>query len=370
MSANSLFQILEGLNIDGAVSIIHGSGAPSISATVGSVYLDNLNGVIYLYDATGSAGNPGWIQYASQSYVTQQIAQAVNVQLTWRPPVEVADTTDTTLPTGSASTPIVVDGISISNNQRVLFASLTTNPNVYIYDETTGTFTQDTAVVPGDTVYVINTGQQYTYSETSTSWVLSNLTTLDELNYIREFVGKSAAGSISPVYTSTNFVTGSPDLENAIALLDSEMGPNVKTSSYYIAPSGTINSNIQVLDTQLSSNTTSITNIVTGGGGSTVSASTAAAGTLTIDTAPSGTLAAKWLVYVSDTAGNLAAVEVLALNLGGGNVTFTTYGQLNSATVISGLVVNVSINGSSECVLTVTANDGFSVVAKRETLIS
>ena len=33
---NSLFQIIEGLNIDGAINIIHGSGAPIQTATVGS----------------------------------------------------------------------------------------------------------------------------------------------------------------------------------------------------------------------------------------------------------------------------------------------------------------------------------------------
>jgi hypothetical protein len=393
MSSNSLFQILEGLNIDGAVSVIHGSGAPSVNATVGSVYLDNLNGVIYLYDATGSAGNPGWIQYASQSYVTHQIAQAVNVQLTWRPPVELVDTTITTLPTGSASSPVVIDGVSISNNQRVLFAALTTNPNVYIYDETTGAFTQDTSVAPGDTVYVINTGQQYTYSEISTSWVLSNLTTLDELNYIREFIGKTASGSITPVYTSTNFVTGSPNLEDAIALLDSELGANVKTSSHYIAPSGTVNGNIQSLDAQVYNNTSTIeslsstvTNLVTGGGGSgtgsaTISGNTISettSGTIVLDTV-TGKMA-KWVVYVNDsTSSTLNTAEILAIQNeyyvdGSGNhgdqIFITTYGVLETNGVIPGLQYNVSVpyfvsGVYSGLQLSVTANDPISATVFR-----
>lgn len=79
----------------------------------------------------------------------------------------------------------------------------------------------------------------------------SDVTALtDEDGFIRSFIGKTAAGSESPTYTSTNHVSG--NLEVAVGLLDAEIGadptPLTRTKSPIVA-GATVNANIDKLDT-------------------------------------------------------------------------------------------------------------------------
>ena len=68
----------------------------------------------------------------------------------WMPPVFVADATSTVLPTGTFNAgtseyDLTIDGQALYNTARVLFASLSSQSSVYVYDSYTGTFTADTA---------------------------------------------------------------------------------------------------------------------------------------------------------------------------------------------------------------------------------
>jgi hypothetical protein len=358
----SFFQVASGISLDGLLNISYGAGAPPTSADLaGSVYIDSNTSIAYI--STGSS----WLPLASEAYVSNAVSSATAQSAAgtyWKSPVVVADTSTTVLPTFTANTSGSVDGVTVTNGDTVLFLSI---GDIYAYDESTGTFTEESpSGVPGDATYVLegtNAGKTYVYSEASSGWVLFNQIDVTELGYIQKFVGKPGNGSYVPNYTSTNVVTTGSSLVSGISSLDASIGSETTDTLTYTTSGGAIRSNVASLDVALAGVAAKLA-------GSTSSVSTSTSGTLTIDTAPSGTVAVKWLVYVSDVAGNLASVEVLALNLGGGNVTYTTYGQLNSATAISGLDVAVTTNGSNECVLTVTANDGFSVVAKRETVIS
>lgn len=70
---------------------------------------------------------------------------------------------DTTLPTGTPGQPIIVNSIVILNEMTVFFSTLDTEPGLYIYDVTSGTFSENTdvkanssTILPGDvqtTVY-------------------------------------------------------------------------------------------------------------------------------------------------------------------------------------------------------------------------
>ncbi len=361
----SLFQVLMGLNIDGVINFVHGSGAPTSASTVGSIYLDNTNGIVYVYNATGDSGNPGWIPVASESYVQSQITQALSTQLTWRPPVEVVDTTLTTVPVGTANQTITVDSTIISNNQRVLFAALTTDPNVYIYDETTGLFTQDVAVQAGDTVYVITSGTQYTYSEQSVSWVLSNLTTVDELQYIRNFIGKLASGATTPNYLSTDVVTQGANIVDAVSSLDAAFGPETTDTLTYTIATGSVRANIASLDVALHNISTSSNSLT---GYSTFTATTTGTSTVeTISNVTSGIV--KWMVMIVDSTVNATtSMEVMALVTDGTSLTYTTYGQLNTNNVIPGLEVTVAYSGTN-VLLQVTSDDIVTVVYNTTSMI-
>ncbi len=338
----SLFQILQGLNIDGDITVTHGNGAPVVSAPVGSVYLDDTNGIIYVYNATS-----GWLSVASESYVAAQIA-TLNSQLTWLAPVETVDTTLTAVPTGTAGDPITVDTVSITNGETVLFTALTTDPGVYTYDETTGIFTEVATPTAGDTTYVIATGQQFTYSESS-GWVLSNLTTVDELSYIRAFIGKAASGSTTPDYTSTDVVVQGSNLVTSISALDASIGPESGDALVYTTADGALRANIAALDVALqttASNASSGFETYTG----------TASGVNNVSSLAITEGVIKYVVLVADTNSSLyTSVEVLAL-VSNASVVYTVYGQLNNE-AITGFQIGVVYDTTNDtAILQVTAD--------------
>lgn len=213
-----LFRVDGGIS-DGNVSYLSGAGAPGAdssfedAASVGSYYSDTSSGDTYKKTAAGS-GTDKWTN----------VSVAIN-NISWREPVEVNDVGTTSLPTGTPGNPVTVDGESIGDGERVLFPDLT-NPsdrNVWIYDQASGTFSEDpNAESTGDTLYVIRGtqgGQTWTYNAADT-WVFANSTTLDELGYIRTFIGKGASGSVTPTYTEDNYIVDGDSLAVAIDKLD------------------------------------------------------------------------------------------------------------------------------------------------------
>lgn len=253
------FRIERGLEIDDAVQYLQGSGVPgaagdTAAAQVGSVYTDALTGDLYTKIAAGT-GTDKWQKMASEAYVNN----AVGATVSWREPVKVRDNVATALPTGTATQPIVVDGVSITNGQRVLFAALTggNGKNIYVYNQAAGTFTEDTNQESnGDAVYVEGgTAAGKTFIYNGADWVQSDQSSLDELGFIRAFIGKAAAGSEATNYSSNNFVVDATSLEDAIGALDAELGANLALGNF-VDPAFKINANIAALDAEIGPNVT------------------------------------------------------------------------------------------------------------------
>lgn len=352
--ALGLFELTKGLSLDDNVHILEGAGVPGLTADtnaapVGSMYLDHDSGDMFTKHTAGS-GSDKWQKMASEDFVNA----ALGTTISWREPVEVVDDASTTLPTGTAGNPITIDGISIIDGERVLFSAIVggDGPNVYIYDQTTGTFSEDTNLeTSGDTVYVSqgsDAGKRFTYN--GTAWVQTDGTTVDELQYIRDFIGKNAAGAENPNYSSINVVTQGGSLEQAIGELDAEIGGAV-TSNSIITNTNSVNQNIQEIANFVEDN----------------SKETTALNVTTITTVDA-TLAdmSKWIVRVEEVAtpGNVKALEVFATH-DGTNVDSTQYGVLKLGSPINGLTVDVTLTGGNTLNLTVASTAAVNVKAKR-----
>lgn len=209
--ALNFHDVRRGLNLDENVQVIGTNGPPvggdADVVTLGSIAIDFLNGHLYQKNLAGS-GADKW--------------QFIGADKSYREPAKVRQNVSTVLPTATPATNDTQDGISILDGDRVLFSNLTINPNVYIYDFTSGTYTEDTnEATAGDTLMIeqgTDAGRSYTFN--GTIWVLTDQAQEDELGFIRVFVGKSAAGSETPTYTSNNVVTDGDNLEVAIGKLD------------------------------------------------------------------------------------------------------------------------------------------------------
>lgn len=223
--ALDFFEIERGLLLNGATHLV-GAGAPSGSGDsavvgIGSTYQDSTSGEFYIKKIAG-AGAGNWTRLA--------LSSEISMGTSWREPARVIDTVATSVPVGVATNPITVDGVSIVDGERVLFAAVTGGggPNVYIYNQALGTFSEDTNTeTVGDSVYIAEgtrAGQSFFYN--GTAWVQTNQTSLDEEGYIRAFAGKSAAGNVLPSYSTQNYVTNGDSLQTAVGKLDTRAKTN------------------------------------------------------------------------------------------------------------------------------------------------
>jgi len=354
---SDFFRILTGLELNGNIQLLEGAGVPTLLAPRGSLYLDNTAGDVYAQTGVGS--NNIWEKLATKSYVDSQLG----TQISWREPVVVRDDVSTTVPVGVAGNPITVDGVSITNTKRVLFSAISGGggPNVYIYNQTTGLFAEDANnETAGDTLYVssgTSGGQRYTYN--GSIWVLTDLTTLDELQYIRDFIGKNAAGPLpgqAPSYSSiTQISPQGVSLETAIGQLDAAIGTDPTTvpvsGTPIITNTNTINQNIQSLANFIQNN-----NAVT----TALSVTTV----ITLDTIT--TPLTKWVVRCEQvgTLTNVEAVEIYATH-NGVSVDYTVYAKLKLGTTITGLTYNVTLTGGTDLNLTIASTAAVNVKAKR-----
>ena len=250
--SEDFFRISRGLELDESIQLLQGIGSPgagdSGNAQVGSVYLDNLNGDLWT-KITSGVGIQHWSKQASQSWVTANVSGAIS----WREPVKVIASSVTTLPSGAGSD--TVDGVTIGDGDRVLFPDLSAGtPNVYIYDAVNEVYVEDiNTLSQGDTIYAdqgTSGGTRWTWN--GTAWVRFDSASLDELQYIRDYVGKTATGSILPTYTSTTIVSQNSNLTAAISALDAEIGNNV--SGWWISAADNVVTNLQSLDDEIGQN--------------------------------------------------------------------------------------------------------------------
>jgi hypothetical protein len=251
------FRVDRGLQLDDTTTYLTGNGSPgtssdTIAVVVGSVYTDQADGSIWTKILSG-AGTDKWQKLASETYVNNALGATVS----WREPAIVRNSVITTVPSGTAGSPVVVDGVSITDGGRVLFTAIAggAGPNVYIYNQTTGAFVADSnTATSGDALYVqqgSDAGKTFIYN--GTSWVQSDQSSLDEEGYIRAFIGKATTGNVMPTFTTNNFVVDGQSLRLAISALDAEFGANVALGNW-ISPSFTVNQNLQILDTKLGPN--------------------------------------------------------------------------------------------------------------------
>lgn len=265
--AQSLFESKLGFS-DESTSILSGVGAPGGDASfqdnapVGSIYKRTSNGDLYIKDTAGT-GADKWEPIATQTFATN-----IGAASSWREIVLVRDNnlyTNIAAAEAAANVGDTVDGITITSGDRILFDNLTAgNENVYIVSGSTGawTFTNDSnAETAGDRVSVISgtdAGRVYAYD--GTAWFFSNQSATQEEGFLRTFMGKSAAGSETPTYSSTNVVTTGNSLESEIGALDLEIGAAVLTPQTRTAgpiADQAINLNVEALDDAIGANVTS-----------------------------------------------------------------------------------------------------------------
>ena len=264
-----LFRIYRGLELDDASQFLTGTVPPGSTADTnaaprGSYYTNQNDGSLWMKISSG-VGVERWSQMATREYVQSLAVIGTN----WKPAVVVASDA-TTLPLGTAGTPIVIDGVTVQNGDHVLFNNLTSTPDIYVYNQTTATFSlvDPSGVNAGDTTYVAggtDAGKTLTFN--GTAWIITDAATTQEEQYIRTFIGKSGIGSITPTYSSTNVVTNGTSLEAAIAQLDTETGYEntfigktagnhlpAYLSNNFVANNDPLQTAISKLDTELGAN--------------------------------------------------------------------------------------------------------------------
>jgi hypothetical protein len=231
------FRIYRGLELDDSVQFLTGAVAPgtsadTIAAPVGSYYTDSTNGDLWTKVLTG-AGVDKWRLQATQEFVQSFVTTGIS----WREPARVNDTAATTLPTGTPSNPIVVDGVSITDGQRVLFSAIVggTGPNVYAYDQATGTFIEDlNPESAGDTLFIeagTEAGTTWQYDGAAWQLIISGGGGGADEADIRAFIGKPTAGPVLPDYSSENYVTDGDSLTTAIGKLDAAVAASSLTTN-------------------------------------------------------------------------------------------------------------------------------------------
>lgn len=276
--------------------------------------------------------------------------------------------TGATLTQSSTTGSGVSFAITTGTNNEVAFA--VDNNNVYIVSGGTGnwTFTEDTnAATDGDALLVqegTSADQQWIYD--GNSWVqIAGAGSQLELGHIRDFIGKTGAGSETPTYSSAVVVAQNSNLETAIGALDAAIGNRTYTEDNFVTDGETLTASIDALDIAIAainalvpSQTTGITSATT-------------VDTVLVDEVQ----ATKWFVTVFDEGDTdqKLAVEIFAANDGtaSGDATFVDFNVVSKLKLngnISGLDFDVVLNGTAGAQtmgLEVTSGDTVTVNATR-----
>lgn len=423
--SQAFFEIERGLLLNGS-TFLSGAGAPSgvgdtADVGIGSQYLDTAAGEMYVKKIAG-AGAANWSKLA----LSAEMASGIS----WREPAVVANTTTTTVPTGTPGAAITVDGESIVDGDRVLFAAISggNGPNVYVYNQASGTFVEDpNDETAGDNVFVTegsNAGKTYNYN--GGAWVLANQSNLDEEGYIRAYSGKPSAGNVLPDYASTNYVVDGDNLTTAIGKLDTqakvnadaisaettdrttadaamqseidsiEAGAGLNANGTYTATGGanyistatSLKNADNLLDAQIKLNSDDIAALETSSAAQAALLARARAESSALNVTAATTVdsvnvdsvaAAKWVVYAAGSAGGdankKAVVEILATHNGTAaadatDADFNVYAKLKMGS-IPGLTFNVDVSGTGAAQtmrLRVTSSLAIDIKAIREVI--
>ena len=379
-----LFRVAKGLQLESedflnSVNVLFGTGAPGgdssdqDAAERGSLYLrtdTEANGLQLYYKqaAASGVGSPtgsaaDWRLVASQSYV-----DAVAAGISWREPPRVLDNTlyanVAAVEAAYSGSPFAtVDGITLSNGDRILLTNLTSgNENVYVVNFTGSpilgvTLTEDTNLATDGDALLIQDGSfaetQWVYD--GTQWIqFSTATASAELGFIRDFIGKNAPGAENPNYSSTDVVTPGTDLESAIGELDDSIGTRSYTENNFVANGEDLTSSIDALDQQVQNNvdgiTTNIGDIVDLEAQTATVAATGVTSQTVIDEIPlSQAEWVKWLVAIEEVAdsGNRRFGELDVIT-DGVDVDYNDFGRLKLGGAINGLgySVDLGVGGS------------------------
>lgn len=391
--SKQFFDIEKGLQIDAGPVILVGSGAPGATtdtdnASVGSHYRDTSSGDVYLKDTAGT-GFDKWEQLATQEFVTSS-----GLGVDWKDSVRLATTASLPAYTQSgagvgatlladAVGVLTIDGVASVLGDRILVkdeAGVPGSPDHGLYEVTiegtagvefeltrTTDADEDSEVTASLAVGVEEgTANEDTYWSITTDGVIvvdttqiafaqiASAATEAELGFIRVFIGKSAAGSETPTYSSNNYITDATSLETAIGALDAQLGTTQGDLDQ---------AELDILKGRTESSLTNVTTVQV-------------LDSVLVDDVST----AKWTVHCE---GNLLAdadekrvVEILGthdghINGAGADATdtdFTVYAKLKMG-VITGLTFTVDISGAGVAQvmrLTITSTTAVDVRAVRE----
>jgi hypothetical protein len=261
--SKQLFRIGAGID-DGLKYYLSGVNAPGTegnaglvyedAAPVGSQYQNTTTGALYIKTQSGG-GATKWSAIATQASL-----ESLVTGISWREPVAVTDATSTTTSAviDDLNADNQIQGVTVNAGDRLLLANLTTGANVYIVGGAPGawTLTQDVnSTTAGDSVQTLggtNLGKMYTfYNDTGWSWSASLSTSED--NFLRQFIGKGAAGSELPAYSSQNYIVNDDNLETAIGKLDTQVKTNSDALGSLQTSAGNIQTEVDALETSLGS---------------------------------------------------------------------------------------------------------------------
>lgn len=406
-----LFRVSLGLDIestDGSTNayILQGNGTPGgdaaeqDAAPIGSVFMrgDVETNELNLYYKFSSVNNSAadWKQTTSKEYV-----DAIANGLSWREPVLIHDSityANITAVETAANIADTLDGVIISNGDRILLSNITTGTdNVYIVSGTTGawTFTADTNLESdGDAVLV----QQGTYAEEQwvydgTAWVqFGSAAGSAELGFLRAYTGKTGPGSELPTYSSTDVIVQSSTLETAIGALDNSIGTQSYTNDNVVTDGEDITSSIDALDTVVGTQLYTNDNVVTDGQTLTQSidaldtalglfqdehlestgTNVVAVAGVTLDTVPLvDATQIEWMIQVRETAtpANRRGVMLHAFNDGSTLIDYSRSNILKLGSALAGFTISADINGT-DMRLRLSATNNIDFVVKRITLSS
>ncbi len=226
--AADFFRVYRGLELDEVAQFLTGTGAPGASgdtstAPRGSYFTDTTSGDLYMKVAAGT-GTDKWKRMATEDYVST----VASTGLSWREPVDVIDTTATSVISLKADLDAddLIQGVPVTLGMRILGAGVTGNKNIFVVSGTSGDWTLTEDLNPessGDTTYVVggaDAGKTYQYDGSDWIWIQGSAS--DEDAFIRAFIGKDGAGNELPSYTSTTVVANNDSLETAVGKLDAE----------------------------------------------------------------------------------------------------------------------------------------------------
>ncbi len=231
---------------------VPGSTTLTDNAPIGSTYSDATSGLMYRKNAAG-AGTSKWIKILDEN-------SGASSGLTWLEPAElyVPDVFANLAAAEAYVNAITQQTYTILDQDRLLFDGITgSNKNIFIVSGTPGSGATlvESAHAPaegGDQVFIEHgnaAGTQYAYNEVPDTWTKNNQSNLDELGFIRTFIGKGAAGNELPAYTSVVTIANGDPIETAVGKLDAALAitnTNVGTNTTNI---GNVQTEVDAIET-------------------------------------------------------------------------------------------------------------------------